>query len=320
MTRYVLTQEDEDWLRLLNDLAEDEDESDVVKHYGPGPHPSGTSQKAHGRGEASDVRLLDPAGFKQRWVEMIERKERRGELARPEGWTPDTLDATIDRMELGQVTPEFADAVEQAWREVASEPKMREYFAKYGRPEVVVGRKMTGGTDPGSYVAQFLGDSGETIIVYENDWTSIRHEEYYKKYGQWAFRDDYYIEETLGSGAKGLPQKVSDGLKATLRHEVGHFIQNRASAKSEIFWDKWIGLGKELGYVGEGGWGLGHDLERQFEFYKDPSMVRRTVSVYSMVNDREGFAEYFAAVTHPKYDRSAYAPEAQEILKLLETP
>jgi hypothetical protein len=246
-----------------------------------------------------------------RWAEQL---EIAGEEP-PEGWTPAVLSEQIAKMGVDEVSEPFREAVNGAVTKVFNEPEMSAFLDKFGYPQVFTAVRVDGGGDSSGMKGQYLELWGQQIVVYENVWTEISTDPYYTDNPenlQWHQRDKLNLPNDKGN----LPIQVGDGLAPVIRHEIGHYIHQRLSDTQGRRWHE-ISAAQMMRFgIPWGGLGTRNE-DDMFEWYQKPDMTGEAVSVYSLANQRETFAETFAAVTHPEFDRSIYGLEAGEMLDFM---
>lgn len=138
----------------------------------------------------------------------------------------------------------------------------------------------------------------------------------------WHNKDVLHVAHDLsGDTQDRLPSHAPEGMKGTMRHEYGHYIMSQLTSDQRHEWvDKVYGARMvEMGADGPSNYGmLGSNSEKQYDWYQKPDLGGTFPSTYAMVNDREGFAETFAIVTHPDFDRNEFDPEIYPMFDFVE--
>jgi len=271
----------------------------------PTPEPEGTAQVMYWR---------DAMGYKQ----PVDRDQRLldGFLRDdPKALASLRSDATRASKEYQAeaVRPEVVANMLEGIRAFDANPYTAGLKERYGMPRVMLaattpGRSLDDGNTPsGSY------SPGErTIRMYEN-----------------AFERAGAPEPALWGPLKDRPATISGGTKeGVLTHEYGHFIHEQIERKDGVMtpegkeWnaiydrrsEKWQADQKAIAAMPD-----------QMDRIRAQQEVPYPVSYYSVESGRgqhgnrqEGFAETFAAVMHPDYDRNNYDPSNHEMLAFME--
>lgn len=237
-----------------------------------------------------------------------------------QGWTPDVLRERIADMARDKVTPEWEAKVDEAIGDVFTEPAIERFARRYGVPPIAVATRDEWGNSAGDKLGQHMRYSGGFIVIYENDWTQL-WENRPAGYDQWVDKDKLEVWHFLSDEeGHGIPSHVGEGARSTIRHEYGHYVETMISpADHRTFRSLYYQRLKDLGADGDFmGGTLGRNQEKQYEWFTKPHLGGQFPSTYGMTNEMEGFAELFAAVTHPKYERVNYHSELWPLLEFME--
>lgn len=195
-------------------------------------------------------------------------------------------------------TPEVAQRIVQnAINYNYSLPKFRKVVDKFGEvPVVVMGFGKRTGRSPG---ASGLYEGG--IVYLNSEWlasTAMEAREY-NSFNEPPDDNRELSDKDVGY-ATGSP-----GLNSTHRHEYGHYVHSTAMPKNKAQeWDslytRVTGLPANASYEASN---YGYD-------HRTPLI---TLSSYAQANSKEAFAEVFSVMTNPKFSRTQYPKQLDDL-------
>lgn len=214
--------------------------------------------------------------------------------------------ATKNARELNPdaVRPEALATMHEAIDRLNADPRTADLMERYGTPRILAAATAPGETLEGAGTPS--GDTGTdgTIRLFEN-----------------GFERAGDVYPTAGPLKPGGPTVSSGTRLGTLTHEFGHHVDNGLTDEQHDQWNA-IYDRRHAKYDA--------DFEAA-NHAADPYQARigvqkQTISYYSMNSGRtvprgnrsEGFAETFASVMHPDYDRNQFDPSNHEMLAFVE--
>lgn len=245
------------------------------------------------------------ADIRDKWEADI-RDGKYGEI--PDDWDPDNLQKVLDDT-LGEPASEgFARDVDVALVELADEEGIGSIAERYGLPQFT---SRTKEDTKGEFI-----NAGKIVAIDEGVFTKDRSDGTNPAdYVPWSKKDTYaFVDETSDADAGRMNLQVGDGAKATLRHELGHFVEEELSQEDRDEWFRlWSSLMTDLDLK------TGRNEERQYEQWRRPDMRGKWVSAYAAVNSNEGFAETLSLVANPRYPGAdSFEPELRPMLEFME--
>lgn len=174
-------------------------------------------------------------------------------------------------------------------------PAFRKAYEKYGDAPIVPLKF-------GERTSTVQGASGEYqlgLVLMDSNWIIPKYHKY---------------EESLTpKGSSPMTDNtvyLNQGLAGTLRHEYGHHIHVNSMPRDKA--REWDDLHTKVSGL-EGKWNANNT-----EMGYDKHTPLKQISSYSQANSMESFAETFALMTSPTFDRKKYEPEVQPLFDFME--
>lgn len=206
-----------------------------------------------------------------------------------------------DEYDADDVSPAVTRTVHEAVRRVvlgdARTPNMDRALDRWGVPVVWMGGKNDGQDTPS---AHYL--SGQQVV------------RFFDQSSPWNRR---HSVEKNPDGPDEPPRPGTNVAPSSwehvFRHEYGHHAESMLEESGSDLPRRWKSLWTDVS--------ARHEADFSEAFQRGSGtreVLERDVSYYAMTNEREGFAETFAAVTSPGYDRSKWPARAQTLLDFVE--